>query len=69
MLKIVIGAGRRGKVEDGINRAGDIDILADVMLDEAEPVVPIQMGDIVHAAGNKIIHADDRVPLGDEAVA
>ena len=61
---VVDGAGRRGEVEDEIDRARDRRASADVVFEEAEARLVVQMGEIGHVAGAEIIDAEDGVALG-----
>jgi hypothetical protein len=61
------GCGRR-EVQDRILRAFDEDIVGEIVLDIAEPLVTGQVSDIVGAAGDQVIHRDNRMPLGQEAI-
>jgi hypothetical protein len=69
MLQVVVGAGRGSEVQHGVERAIDVDVLADVVLDEAKALMPKQVGDVVHVASNEVVHADDGVTFGNEPVA
>jgi hypothetical protein len=55
-------------MEDRIDRTINIDEIADVMLNEIEAVIAHQVGDIVSASRNKIVHCHDRMALFQETV-
>src|SRR5690606_37544392 len=46
----------------------DVDEVRHVVLDEMKLRVSDQMGDVVRAPRNEVVHADHPVPFGDEAV-
>ena len=68
MFQIIVGAGGAGEVQNCVQIARHIDEVADILIDEAESFMPHQMGDIVHVAGDEVVHADDGMPLFNEAV-
>jgi hypothetical protein len=68
-LKVIYrGCGRR-EVQDGIQIALNENIVCDIVLDVAEAFVAGQVRDIIGAAGDQVIHRDNRVPFGEEAFA
>lgn len=68
-LLVVDGARRRGEVQHEIQRFIDGDVLGDIVLDEAEIGVTLQVGDVLRAAGDEVIHPDDAHALGEQGVA
>src|SRR5262245_48772168 len=68
-LQIVDRRGWRGKVKNRIERPLDKHIVGDIMLDIAEAIVARQVRDVVGMAGDQVVHRDDRMALGQEAVA
>ena len=56
-------------MHDGIQRAGDVEIITDIVFDEGEPRVSQQVCHVIHGAGHKIIHADDLMPHADQSLA
>ena len=67
-FQIINGAGGRGEMPDVIHRHVQEDELGDILLDEFEIRVAAQVGDIVHAAGDKIIDAHHLVAAGQKEV-
>ena len=68
-LEIILRACRRGEVHDGIQGAFDVQVVADVVVDEAEALVPEQMGHIVHGPRDQVVHAHHLVAHPEQAVA
>jgi hypothetical protein len=68
-VEIVDRAGRGCEMQHRINRAFDIDVVCDILLDKVEIIAPGQMLDIARAAGDEVIHGDDRMAFGQEFVA
>ena len=64
MLQVIDRAGRRGEVQDVVDRPVDLERMRDVVADEGEAVVAAQMLDVGRAAGDEVIDADDFVALG-----
>ena len=63
---------RRGQVAHGVDlapRPSSSDLLADVGHDEAEALVPEQVGHVLPRAGGEVVEADDGVAPLDQAVA
>ena len=58
-LHIVLRTGRRGKMHDGIQRPLNMKIVAHVVFNEGKPVVPKQMGNVLHPSRQEVVHADD----------
>ena len=56
-------------MQDKVERAIHVDVVGHVVVDQLELRVADEMGDIFGSAGEKIIHADDLVTLGDHQVA
>ena len=52
-----------------IERAGHIDVVGHVVLDESEARLADQVGNVVRRAGQEVVHADDLVPLCQEPIA
>ena len=67
-LEIIDRAGRRGEVENIVHRAGEIDELRHIMLDELKSRVAREMRDIIGIARDEVVDGDDAVALGEEAV-
>src|SRR5512143_731762 len=55
-------------MQDRIHGAVEIDVLRDVVQDEAELPVPEEVSDVPFVARDEIVEADDLVPFGEEAV-
>jgi len=56
-------------MENRVERAFDEDVMGHIVMNERELRLPGQMGDIVRGPGQKIVQANDFVPVGEEAVA
>ena len=54
-------------MQDRIDLALDVQIVVDVDMDESEPRLSDQVGDVVCAAGAEIVQADD-LPAGVQIV-
>ena len=67
-LEIIDRAGRRGEMENDVHRAGKIDVLRDIVVDELEFRIAREVGDIVGVARDEIVDGDDAMALGKEAV-
>src|SRR5207249_69107 len=67
-IQVINRAGGRGEVPDVID--GDIEEneFGDVLLDELEVGVAAQVRDVVHAAGDEVIYADDFVAARQQQV-
>ena len=59
-LEVVDRAGRAGPVQHEVDRAVDVDVVGDVVLDELEVAVA-QVRDVGEVAGQQVVDADDRV--------
>src|SRR5687768_5757137 len=68
-LEVVDGTGGAGEVEHAVERPLHEDVIGDVVLDEMETGPAEQVCDVVGRTGYEVIHADDFVTLGKEAVA
>ncbi len=68
MFQIVDGAGGRGQMEDVIHFA-KVEGPANILLAKLEAWLVPQMRDVLHAAGQQIVGADDRVALRQQGVA
>jgi len=58
-FEIINRAGGRRKVPDIIHRHIEKNKVGDVLLDEFEIRIAAEVRDVVHAAGDKIVNADD----------
>ena len=58
-LQIIDGAGGRREVEDDVHLAGDVEVLGDVLLDEAVVRITLQVVEVGRVAGDEVVHADD----------
>jgi hypothetical protein len=67
--QVVRRRGRAREVGDDIDGTMHLERGRDVGLDEAEPPVTHEIGDIVQVAGRQVIDAHDRITAGDERVA
>jgi hypothetical protein len=56
-------------VHHRVEIAGDKDEIGDIVADERKPFMSGQMGQVLSITGDEIIHPDDLVALGDQAVA
>ena len=45
-----------------IERPFDMEVIADIVFNEGEPLMPEQMGNVVHSSGEEIVHADHGMP-------
>jgi hypothetical protein len=52
-------------VQDGIDRAVDVERLADIVLERFETAVPSKVGDIASRAGDEIVDAEDLPAVGE----
>ena len=55
-------------MEHGIDPAREKDVVGYIMPKERKPLIAHQMGNIVAAASDEIIEADDLVPIGKQTV-
>jgi len=67
-FEIINRAGGRGEMPDIIHRAFEKNKFGHVLLDEFEIRVAAEVRDVVHAASDKIINADDLVAARNEQV-
>ena len=67
-LEVVAGRSGAGQMEHAINRAGDPDVLADVVHDEGEPDLPEEMFDVGEVAGAKVVDAHHFVAAIEQTV-
>ena len=67
-LQVIDRAGRRGKMENVIDRLLDQDVARDVVLDVPVILVPAQVRDVRRVPRDEIIDRDDPVPLRQEPV-
>src|SRR5438445_13874254 len=58
-FQVIDGAGRRGEMQNVIERTLDVDVIGDIVLDEAESAPAQQVLDVGGTSGDEIIHADD----------
>jgi hypothetical protein len=56
-------------VQDVIQVSLDIDVLGDIIFNEAKVLVPYEVGDILHVPGEEVIHADNLMSLLDKVMA
>ena len=68
-LQVVDRAGRAGKMQDVIELSRYVDELGDVVVVILEVLFFEQVFDIIEAAGEQVVHADDLVAFGEKAVA
>ena len=66
-LEIVDRARRRCEVQHVVDRLGEEERLADVVLDEGEVLATAQMLDVAQAAGDQVVDADDAAALLEQA--
>ena len=55
-------------MEDRVDGPVEVDVLRDVVVDEAELPVAREVRDVAHVARDEVVEADDLVALGEEAV-
>src|SRR5262245_37555054 len=67
--QIIDGAGRTREVENVIHGTGDLDRLAHVVLEEPEPRLVRQVGDVAAIPGQEVVDADDLMAIANEAFA
>ena len=67
-LQIINRAGGRREMPDEIHRPFEKNKLGNVLLDELEIRIAAEVRDVVHAAGDKIVNADDLVAARNEEV-
>ena len=68
-FQIINRTGGRGEVPDVVHRAVQEDELGHILLDEFEIPVAGQVRDVVHAAGDEIINANDAVAAREQQVS
>ncbi len=56
-------------MQDGIHRAVDEDVLGDVVLEELEPLVAEQVGDVPDVTGDQVVDGGDAIAFGQQTVA
>src|SRR5206468_2075075 len=64
---VVNGAGRRGEVEDELDRAG-IEGGANVLVEELEARLGAKVSEIGHVTSGEVVDAHDGIPLGQERI-
>ena len=67
-LQVIHRAGGGREMPDVIHRAVEEEEFRHVLLDEFEIPTAPQVGDVVHAAGDEIINADDAMPAREQQV-
>jgi hypothetical protein len=67
-LEVIDGTGGRGEVPDVIDVFVQEDEFGDVLLNEAEVLVAAEVRNVIDVAGDKIIEADDFVPLSEQVI-
>ena len=67
-FQIINRAGGRGKVPDVIDRAMKKNEFRDVLMDEPEPGIAGQMGQVVSRAGHQVVYGNDLVVPVQEQV-
>jgi hypothetical protein len=55
-------------VEEIVERALQVEVLGDILLDEAEVLSAEQMGNVVQGAREQVVHADDGMALREQPV-
>jgi len=68
-FQIINRAGGGRKVQNRINRAGNVDIIGNIMPDEVEVGITCQMGYVSGIAGYHVVHSNNRVSFGNKTVA
>lgn len=68
-LQVIDRAGRRGEMQDIVQFARYVDKLGDIVVVVLEVFLLKQVFDVVEAAGEQVVHADDLVAFGEKAVA
>ena len=63
--QVIDGGGGAGEVEDEVERAGQVDVVGHVVLDEHE-VAAGQVLEVGPVARDEVVHADDGVPAVEE---
>jgi hypothetical protein len=56
-------------MEDEIDLPFHEQVVRDIVVDELEAWVSSKMGDVIGAAGDQVVNANDRVPFGNESIA
>ena len=67
-FQIINRAGRRREMPDVIHRAFQEQEFGDILLNELELRIAAEVRDVVHAAGDEIVYADDFVAARDQQV-
>ena len=57
------------EVQDRVERAVDVDVVGDVVVQEGEAVVAEQVGQVLGAAGEQVVEGQHLAALGDQAMA
>src|SRR5204863_2847408 len=69
LLEVVDGTRGRCEVQYVIERAVDVDVVGDVVFDEAEAVAAEEVLDVFRIAGDEVVHADDFVSAIEKELA
>ena len=67
-LEVVDGRRWRCKVHDGVDVAGDPDVVGDIGLHEGEPGVAEEVFDVPGVAGDEVVDGDDFVAACEQCV-
>ena len=67
-LQVINWTGRRGEVPDVVHLLVQKKKFGDILLDEAEILIPTQVRDVVDASGDKIIDPDHPVAFGQQVI-
>src|SRR5581483_4198468 len=68
-LQVIDRACRRSKMQEVVELAFDINIFGDVIMDKPKIRQTDEVGNILHRASRKVVHADDIVAFRDEPFA
>jgi hypothetical protein len=63
------GRCRRRQVHDGVDVAGDVDVVRHVVVLECEGRVADQVLDVAHRTGDEVVDGDDLVPARQQRAA
>jgi hypothetical protein len=69
VIQILRGTRERSQVQHSVNRAGDVDGSANIVLNKLERVFVQQMLYIFEMAGDQVVESDDFMPSLDQTIA
>ena len=55
-------------MQDDIHRFGQVYVIGNIVENETETLVAGQVGDVIAAAGDEVVHGDDAVAIREQAI-